>query len=252
MRRRRSVRFVALALLMAAAGCSSGGDSDGSSDTTPAGSGSDDPVSSTTVTTAPVEASGPAIVDDGAIEVPGIAGGTAVYELRNVRVTDAGDRVTCPGGEPANAQRLAADLTAYLVPSATPDPNVTRDDEPTPIPYVSQLPEVVLVGVGAEDPASDAWFVGISPQSRILTSTPSTVLRPAPADAGTGCPIQGWEPTDLAEPVGSIEFAAMSTAFVPADFDPSNYQVRLGRGEDVAYCWPLDDLTAPAELGKCR
>ena len=117
---------------------------------------------------------------------------------------------------------------------------------------MSQLPEVVLVGVGAEDTASDAWFVGISPQSRILTSTPSTTLRPAPPDAGTGCPIQGWEPTDLAEPVESIEFAAMSSAFVPADFDPTNYQVRLGRGEDFAYCWPLEDLTAPAELGNCR
>ena len=195
---------------------------------------------------------GEPIVDDGAIEIPGLDGGTAVYEFRNVRLTGPSAAVECPGGSPVNAQRLAVDLTAYLVPSQDKDPNVVVDDAPLPIPYVSQLPEVVLVGVGEDTTVGTEWFVGISPISRLLVSVPNTYLRPAPAGDATDCAIEGWEPTDLAEPVGATEMTALSSGFVPADFDPADYQFRVGRGDDFAYCWPLDDISAPAELGRCR
>ena len=74
----------------------------------------------------------------------------------------------------------------------------------------------------------------------------------APPGAATTCAVDGWEPTDLAEAVESTEMVALSSAFVPADFDPADYQFRIGRGDDYAYCWPLEDLGTPSELGRCR
>ena len=253
---------VAVVAVLALAGCSSGDDTSDEPDTTEStttastttGNTDDRPTSDGAAVAADAEAAtaGEAIVDDGAIEIPGLDGGTAVYELRQVRLTGPTDAVDCPGGSPVNPQRLAVDLTAYLVPSQDKDPNVVVDDAPLPIPYVSQLPEVVLVGVGEDSVADTKWFVGISPVSRLLVSAPNTYLRPAPAGDATGCAIEGWEPTDLAEAVGATEMTALSSGFVPADFDPADYQIRVGRGDDFAYCWPMDDLTAPAELGRCR
>jgi hypothetical protein len=263
---RRGLRLAAAVLLPAAllVGCSS--DDDSATTTVVASSTSGADPSETTA--APADASGTGdaadaaraeadtagdpIVADGVLEVPGFDGGTAVYELANVRITAAITDVDCPGGRPVNAQRLAVDLSARLVPSDAGDPNIVADDTPAPIPYVSQLPEVVLIGVGAEDTASDTWFVGISPVSRLLRSMPNTYLRPAPDGDRSTCAILGWEPTDLAEPVRTTEMLALSSAFIPADFDPSAYQVRIGRGDEFAYCWPLDDLTGPAELGRCQ
>ncbi len=264
---RRGQRIGAAAAVVVAvlvAGCAAGDDEGGTASTTTqdatttsaaaADSGTADSAadSASDAAAAQAEASGAPIVKDGSMEIPGIDGGTAVFEVRNLRVTDPTTDTDCPGGSPVNAQRLAADLTAYLVPSQNQDPNVVTDDDPLPIPYVSQLPEIVLVGVGEQDTANSKWFVGISPVSRLLLSVPNTYLRPAPAGAATGCAIEGWEPTDLAEPVGRTEMVALSSGFVPADFDPAVYQFRIGRGDDNAYCWPLDDLGTPAELGKCR
>ena len=256
---------VAAAMLVAVivAGCASGDDDGGTassapttaSETTTSGAPADGDSTATGAAdsaAAQAEASGEPIVKDGSMEIPGIDGGTAVFEVRNLRVTDPTTDTDCPGGSPVNAQRLAADLTAYLVPSQNEDPNVVTDDDPLPIPYVSQLPEIVLVGVGEQDTANGKWFVGISPVSRLLLSVPNTYLRPAPAGDATACAIEGWEPTDLAEPVGRTEMVALSSGFVPADFDPADYQFRIGRGTDNAYCWPLDDMGTPAELGKCR
>jgi hypothetical protein len=146
----------------------------------------------------------------------------------------------------------AAVVDGTSSPAAGQDPNVVTNDTPLPIPYISQLPEIVLVGVGEQDVASDKWFVGISPVSRLLVSVPNTYLRSAPTGDATPCAIEGWEPTDLAEPVPATEMVALSTGFVPANFDPADYQFRIGRGTDYAYCWPLTDLGTPAELGKCR
>ena len=157
----------------------------------------------------------------------------------------------CPGGSPVNAQRLAADLTAYLVPSQTEDPNVVIDDQPLPIPYVSQLPEIVLVGVG-EQRRGRRWFVGISPVSRLLLSVPNTYLRPAPSGARDHVRHRRMGTDRPGRAVESTEMVALRSAFVPADFDPADYQFRIGRGDDYAYCWPLEDLGTPAELGRCR
>lgn len=198
------------------------------------------------------DSAGEPIVEDGTVEVPGPFGGTAVYEFRNVRLTAPVDATDCPGGRPVNAQRLVVDLTAYLVPPEGGDPNVEPDGEPAPIPYVSQLPEVVLTGVGEQDTANDRWFVGISPVNRLAQSAPNTYLRAAPEGPAGDCAILGWEPTDEPEPVLDTELLALSSGFVPADFDPADYQVRIGRGADFAYCWPLDRLSDAAELGQCR
>lgn len=264
-RRLRPRRLVAAALLPAAllAGCSSGDDDSSSTEvSTSTSTGSDAEASTTTAATgsgdgaaaaqAEADTAGDPIVEDGVLEVPGFDGGTAVYELANVRLTAATTDDDCPGGSPVNAQRLAVDLSARLVPSGAGDPNIVPDETPAPIPYVSQLPEVVLIGVGAEDTADSEWFVGISPVSRLLMSMPNTYLRPAPDGDRSSCAILGWEPTDLAEPVRGTEMLALSSGFVPADFDPSKYQVRIGRGDEFAYCWPLDDLAGEAELGRCQ
>lgn len=254
---------VALFAAIVVSGCASGDDDAGDKgDATTTTTAAGDDVPSTTAAggagsasasaAAQAAASGEAIVKDGSMEVPGFDGGTAVYEIRNLRLTEPVADTDCPGGTPVNAQRLAADMTAYLVPSQDQDPNVVTNDTPLPIPYISQLPEIVLVGVGEQDVASDKWFVGISPVSRLLVSVPNTYLRSAPTGDATPCAIEGWEPTDLAEPVPATEMVALSTGFVPADFDPADYQFRIGRGTDYAYCWPLTDLGTPAELGKCR
>lgn len=264
-RRLRPRRLVAAALLPAAllAGCSSDDDSATTtvvSTSTTAGSDTDEPTTTeaagagdgAAAAQAEADTAGDPIVEDGVLEVPGFDGGTAVYELANVRLTAATADDDCPGGSPVNAQRLVVDLSARLVPSGAGDPNIVPDETPAPIPYVSQLPEVVLIGVGTEDTADSEWFVGISPVSRLLMSMPNTYLRPAPDGARSSCAILGWEPTDVAEPVAGTEMLALSSGFVPADFDPSKYQVRIGRGDEFAYCWPLDDMTGEAELGRCQ
>ena len=262
-RRHRAGAGVALTAVLLVAGCASGDEEPSATESTtttegPATSsaGSDAPADdqggAAAAASAEADTGGEPIVADGSMEVPGFDGGTAVYEVRNLRLTDASSATECPGGSPVNAQRLAADLTAFLVPSQTEDPNVVVDDQPLPIPYVSQLPEIVLVGVGEDSDVDDRWFVGISPVSRLLLSVPNTYLRPAPPGAATTCAVDGWEPTDLAEAVESTEMVALSSAFVPADFDPADYQFRIGRGDDYAYCWPLEDLGTPSELGRCR
>jgi hypothetical protein len=197
---------------------------------------------------------GTRIADDVTLRVPGEGGAAAVYEIRNLRVTEATTQTDCPGGSPVNAQRLAAEITAQLELPNRDDPNVTPNDQPLPVPYVSNLPEVVLIGVGADSSADAEWFVGVNPDTLLLTSVPNTVLRPPPVDALTSptCAIEGWRPTDTPEPLPSAELEVTSDAFVPADFDPSRYQIRIGRGDDFAYCWPLDDLGATSELGQCR
>lgn len=214
--------------------------------------GTDESESAATAAREQADSAGEPIVQDGTVEVPGPFGGTAVYEFRNVRLTAPVDATDCPGGRPVNAQRLVVDLTAYLVPPEAGDPNVEPDGDPAPIPYVSQLPEVVLTGVGEQDTANDRWFVGISPVSRLVQSVPNTYLRAAPDGPAGDCAILGWEPTDVPEPVLDTELLALSSGFVPADFDPADYQVRIGRGADFAYCWPLDRLSDAAELGQCR
>ena len=119
------------------AGCSSGSD-DASSTTTTA-----DPTTSAagaTTTTAgdaddggaPAQAqaeaddAGEPIVADGTMEVPGLYGSTAVFEVRNLRVTAPTDATDCPGGAPKNPQRLVASLTAYLRPSDAAGPQRHR------------------------------------------------------------------------------------------------------------------------------
>jgi hypothetical protein len=266
-RRRRSeaAAAVALCLALVLGGCTSEGDG-GSDDTTTSTS----TATSTTTTdgdtaTVPTDddpaadagavleaPTGEAIVADGTIEVPGIGGTGAVYEIRDIRLTEPSILVDCPGGTPSNAQRLAADITTSLRSPEPADPNVISDDQPAPVPYVSDLPELVLIGVGPDDAPSDSWFVGVNPASRQLTSTPSTFLRPAPAGAPTSCAVEGWAPTEPAEPLSTAQLDTRSAAFVPADFDPDDYQIRVGRGEEFAYCWPLGELGTPAELGRCR
>jgi hypothetical protein len=254
---------VACAAAAILGGCSSGGDEAASSSTTAAppttaadsaSEGSTEPDDRGAVLQAQADAdrAGEPIVEDGAMEVPGLDGGTATYRIRDLRVTAPTEATDCPGGAPVNAQRLVATMTATLSPASGEDPNVIPAEGPLPVPYVAQLPEIVLVGVGSEDVANDRWFAGISPQSRAMRSMPNTFLRPAPAGPATDCAIAGWEPTDMAEPLDSTEMTVLTSAFIPADFDPADYQFRIGRGDDAAYCWPLDKLSTPAELGQCR
>ena len=106
--------------------------------------------------------------------------------------------------------------------------------------------------MGSDDVATEQWFVGISPVSRALVSMPNTYLRPAPDRCSIELRHRQLGADDVAEPVGSTEMIALSSAFVPADLDPADYQFRIGRGDDAAYCWPLDELSTPAELGRCR
>lgn len=197
---------------------------------------------------------GTRIADDVTLRVPGEGGAAAVYEIRNLRVTAPTTQTDCPGGAPVNAQRLAAEVTAQLELPNRDDPNVTPNDQPLPVPYVSNLPEVVLIGVGADSTADDEWFVGVNPDTLLLASVPNTVLRPPPVGALTSatCAIEGWRPTETPEPLASAELELTSDAFVPADFDPAKYQIRIGRGDEFAYCWPLTDLGATSELGQCR
>lgn len=252
---------VACAAAAIIGGCSSSdGDDDAASSTT----ASPAPTTPSGETTAPVDdrgavlqaqaeadRAGEPIVEDGTMEVPGLYGGRATFRIRDLRVTAPTDAVDCPGGAPVNAQRLVATMTATFDPADGQDPNVIPDDAPLPIPYVAALPEIVLVGVGSEDGANDRWFAGISPSTRAMQSMPNTFLRPAPAGPATDCAIEGWEPTDVPEPLDSTEMTALTSAFVPADFDPADYQFRIGRGDDAAYCWPLDEMSTPAELGRC-
>lgn len=267
MHRRRGVEgaaAIALGVVLSLSGCSSEG-TDRAEDTTTSTAdvpAATDPEPTTSSDPAPDTAAGPAavleapigepIVPDGTIEVPGIAGFGAVYEIRNVRLTEPSTLVDCPGGTPVNAQRLAADITASLRPPDPADPNVTSDDLPAPVPYVTDLPELVVVGVGPDDGPGTAWFVGVSPVDRRLGSTPATFMRPAPTGPSTGCAVEGWAPTDSSEPLSAAQLDTRSAAFVPADFDPADYQFRVGRGEEFAYCWPLSELGTPAELGRCR
>lgn len=249
------------AVVMMAAGCSSGDDA---ASTTAEDEGATtssaaeqavpaEPVPAEDQTPA-IDRDGTRIADDVTLRVPGEGGAAAVYEIRNLRVTAPSTATDCPGGAPVNAQRLAAEVTAQLELPERDDPNVTPNDQPLPVPYVSNLPEVVLIGVGAESSANGEWFVGVNPDTLLLASVPNTVLRPPPVDALTSptCAIEGWRPTETLEPLDSAELELTSDAFVPADFDPSKYQIRIGRGDEFAYCWPLDDLGATSELGQCR
>ncbi len=260
-----SAGLLATVVLVLGVGCSSGDD--------PASTSADEDSSTTTTSSAPAESTpaepdpdadatdaaaidreGTRIADDTTLRVPGEGGAAAVYDIRNLRVTGPSTQTDCPGGAPVNAQRLAAEVTAQLELPERDDPNVTPNDQPLPVPYVSNLPEIVLIGVGAESDANGDWFVGVNPDTLLLASVPNTVLRPPPASALTSstCAIEGWRPTEAPEPLDSAELELTSDAFVPADFDPSKYQIRIGRGDDFAYCWPLDDLGATTELGQCR
>lgn len=259
-----SAGLLATVVLVFALGCSSGDD--------PANATAEDDPSTTTTASAPTESTpdadaatdptaapaidreGTRVADDATLRVPGEGGAAAVYEIHNLRVTAPSTQTDCAGGAPVNAQRLAAEVTAQLELPERDDPNVTPNDQPLPVPYVSNLPEIVLIGVGAESDVNDGWFVGVNPDTLLLASVPNTVLRPPPATASTSstCAIEGWRPTEALEPLDSAELELTSDAFVPADFDPSKYQIRIGRGDEFAYCWPLDDLGATTELGQCR
>ena len=251
-----TLALTTLALLTAAACSSDDGSDEADRSTTSADSAS--------ATTAPggdadaagtgPDRSGDTIVDDATLRIPGEDGAALVYEIRNLRITGATDQSDCPGGTPVNTQRLAAEITAYQVVAETPDANVTPNDVRPPLPDVSMLPEIVLVGVGEDSTATDGWFVAMNGQTGLVTSAPNTLLRPAPPAGTTSptCAIVGWEATDAAEPLNSTELEVTSNAFAPKDLDPEKYQVRVGRGADYAYCWPLADLSASTELGQCR
>lgn len=273
MRRGRSGGALLTAVLAAtvflmATGCSSGDDA---ASTTAASVTEDDGATTSTAATPdepaepadPAESGGAAttldrdgtrIADDVTLRVPGEDGAAAVYEIRNLRVTAPGTQTDCPGGSPVNAQRLAAEVTAQLELPNRDDPNVTPSDQPLPLPYVSNLPEVVLIGVAEDSGVDDEWFVGVNPDTLLLSSVPNTLLRPPPRTSMTSatCAIEGWRPTEIPEPLESAELELTSDAFVPADFAPSRYQIRIGRGDEFAYCWPLTDLGAASELGQCR
>lgn len=249
-----SAALIAIALVSSAA-CSSEDSGSGGDNTTSTTAA----VSSTTSADDGGAAPGPdrtgdAIVEDATLRIPGEDGAALVYEIRNLRITGATDQSNCPGGTPVNTQRLAAEITAYQVVADTPDVNVTPNDVRPPLPDVSMLPEIVLVGVSESSTPNSEWFVGINGQTGLVSSAPNTLLRPAPAASTTSdtCAIVGWQATDLAEPLQATELEVTSNAFAPKDFDPEKYQVRVGRGADYAYCWPLADLAASTELGQCR
>jgi hypothetical protein len=257
---------LAATVFMFATGCSSGDDAassttedDGATPSTaetpvePADPADPDDAGPDSTTPA-IDREGTRIADDVTLRVPGEGGAAAVYEIRNLRVTAASTQTDCPGGSPVNAQRLAAEVTAQLELPNRDDPNVTPNDQPLPVPYVSNLPEVVLIGVGADSTADDEWFVGVNPDTLLLSSVPNTLLRPPPTMAMTSatCAIEGWRPTEIPEPLGSAELELTSDAFVPADFDLAKYQIRIGRGDEFAYCWPLTELGTTGELGQCR